>query len=587
MRKLALFLLVFITQLSFGQFVTQWNWVKNSVGVDGPTTFADSYTDPSGNTYVVGTMGSSTLSIDNSSTTNPDWAEEVGQICAGGCITLYKSDIFVAKLDNSGNVSWLNRIGGTETEKALSLAVNENGEVWVLGSSSGDTISVGSNKLKLERTNSYSSSTFLAKFNANGNFGFLSQVTGESTSIYDGELFINENTLSLFASFRAGSNDKVNIYDQSISPSYNNTAIIKVDINASTGAYVASKEIGNPVSNNSSQHNVYDIQLVNNNYFIYGYTSDAGIKMDNETLNFASSEYYKKYVAVLSNDGVCSSIFEHNSKQTAKMAVNTSKIALITSEQHYQDFTKLLQIRFSSYSGTDVKQLTLDNEDKQQINININAVTLDDNNKVTLIAGINTSVTIDGNTYSIAPSVYKTESHGDLTNNFNDMFLMSFDYNEGLEYIKQIEGEHLQEAGLSLANTGSKIRMIASYESPSIQLDDHTLVNENNEWFEDFHGEPTAYHLQNNLLFADLEIKEDISTAVDNLINTSLLSPNPSKGGISIEENNNWNTVEIWNTNGSLIRSVSNSNYIDLSAGTYTVRFIGENTTHIEKLIIY
>ena len=106
--------------------------------------------DSSGNSYVTGGFGSSTLTFGSHVLTN-----------AGGF------DLFLVKYDANGNVLWAKSIGGTKDERDYSVATDNTGSPCVTGYFSSDNLIVGSDTLKIQ--DSTGANTLLVKYNTNGN----------------------------------------------------------------------------------------------------------------------------------------------------------------------------------------------------------------------------------------------------------------------------------------------------------------------------------------------------------------------------------------------------------------------------------
>jgi len=131
-----------------------WLWAKNAGGIFGDIGYGIAV-DGIGNSYVTGyfdysaTFGSTTL-ISNG---------------------VY--DIFVAKLDSSGNWLWAKNAGGTDYDRGRSIAVDTSGNSYVTGYFKG-TAAFGSTTL----TNSGNFDIFVAKLDSNGNWLWSKNVGG-------------------------------------------------------------------------------------------------------------------------------------------------------------------------------------------------------------------------------------------------------------------------------------------------------------------------------------------------------------------------------------------------------------------------
>jgi len=119
-----------------------WQWVNKAGGDnwDGGNAIK---IDDSGNSYVTGyfnetaTFGSYSLTSSNS------------------------QDIFVAKMDNSGNWQWATRAGGTGDDCGYGITIDNAGNSYVIGSFGG-TATFGSHYL----TSNGGSDIFVAKLNS-------------------------------------------------------------------------------------------------------------------------------------------------------------------------------------------------------------------------------------------------------------------------------------------------------------------------------------------------------------------------------------------------------------------------------------
>jgi hypothetical protein len=133
---------VFIAKFdSNGNFI----WVKSFGGIldDYSTSLA---IDNAGNIFIGGYFYSSSITFDTTILTNQ-----------GG------ADIFYAKLDINGNVTWAKNAGGTFDDLANDLALDNNNNIFLTGSFTGGTI-IGTNTLNSIGSKDY----FIAKFDLNG-----------------------------------------------------------------------------------------------------------------------------------------------------------------------------------------------------------------------------------------------------------------------------------------------------------------------------------------------------------------------------------------------------------------------------------
>jgi hypothetical protein len=115
--------------------------------------------DSNGNVYVTGIYASSPVTIFNSD--GPSFGTLTN---AGG------NDVFVVKYNASGIAQWATRIGGTVNDSGNSIAVDDSGNVYVVGTyiSSPVTIFNADGPSFGTLTHSGSNDAFIVKYNASG-----------------------------------------------------------------------------------------------------------------------------------------------------------------------------------------------------------------------------------------------------------------------------------------------------------------------------------------------------------------------------------------------------------------------------------
>ena len=150
---------IFVTKLDSSG---NWLWAKNAR--ESPYDYGHGIAvDASGNSYVTGyfsgtaTFGSTTLTS------------------SGG------ADIFVAKLDSSGNWLWANNAGGTSDECGNGIAVDASGNSYVTGYFY-DSATFGSTTL----TNNGVYDIFIAKLDSSGNWLWAKNAGGSSNDSGNG-----------------------------------------------------------------------------------------------------------------------------------------------------------------------------------------------------------------------------------------------------------------------------------------------------------------------------------------------------------------------------------------------------------------
>ena len=87
------------------------------------------------------------------------------------------SDVFVVKLDGTGNLVWVRRLGGAQLDSAAGLTVDVAGNVYTVGAFAG-TVDFDPGPGTFNLTSSGSGDAFVSKFDADGNFVWARHLGG-------------------------------------------------------------------------------------------------------------------------------------------------------------------------------------------------------------------------------------------------------------------------------------------------------------------------------------------------------------------------------------------------------------------------
>ncbi len=150
---------IFVTKLNTsGNFV----WAKQLGGTNFEEVFSIAV-DASGNVYTSGAF---------QGTADFDPGPGTFNLTSFG-----NSDIFISKLDASGNFVWAKQLGGTSFEKGHAIVVDAPGNIYTTGYFNGTTdFDPGSGTFNL--TAAGSSEIFISKLDASGNFVWAKQMGG-------------------------------------------------------------------------------------------------------------------------------------------------------------------------------------------------------------------------------------------------------------------------------------------------------------------------------------------------------------------------------------------------------------------------
>lgn len=150
---------------------TVWAKTATATGTESATAIK---TDLAGNVYFGGTFKDSTITFGNTILNN-----------GGG------TDIFVAKLDSSGNIVWAkNNSNGVEDDYLSCLVLDSDNNIYLAGDFNSTKIKIGASEVNNTEADAGTASTFgdgfIAKLDTDGNDLWIKTITGsKSEGVYD------------------------------------------------------------------------------------------------------------------------------------------------------------------------------------------------------------------------------------------------------------------------------------------------------------------------------------------------------------------------------------------------------------------
>lgn len=259
---------VFISKLdSSGNFV--WAKIIGSIGDDVGTSIV---TDNLGNIYITGYFGG---------TVDFDPGAGIYNLSTQGA-----RDIFILKIDSSGNFIWAKTIGGTGNDGASSITIDALNNVYITGYFEG-TVDFNPNIGTYNLTSSGIEDIFISKLDSSGNFvwakcmGGVGEDEGSSIAVDDSG---NVYTTGHFGFTSSGGSGLLADFDPGTGTYYLATAGSCSDIFISklnsSGNFVWAKGIGGYSNDGGtslafdSKHNVY---LTGSFYGIVDFDPDIGV----------------------------------------------------------------------------------------------------------------------------------------------------------------------------------------------------------------------------------------------------------------------------------------------------------------------
>jgi hypothetical protein len=177
MKKLFLTCLILMTGILLYAQAPDWLWAVRAGGTQSDAAQLMTI-DNQGNQYITGHFNGTTTIGNTSLTSFGDY------------------DIFIAKLDPSGNWLWVRQAGGTQADVGNGIAVDSAGNVYVTGGFVG-TATFGPVTL----SHNYIEHLFLTKLDGNGNWLWTVEALGEDNEAM-GIAFDSDDNVYLTGAYR-------------------------------------------------------------------------------------------------------------------------------------------------------------------------------------------------------------------------------------------------------------------------------------------------------------------------------------------------------------------------------------------------
>lgn len=548
---LTLSILNFSFILSYSQVNLQWakqlkganNEVGTSIAVDG-----------SGNVYTVGYFDGTT-----------DFDPGSGSL---NYTTQLWDDIFVSKLDASGNLVWAKQFSGNNDDYGQSIAVDASGNVYVTGFFNG-TVDFDPGTGTSNLTTTGNNDIFVVKLTSSGNLSWAKKIGGTlRDDAYSLKLDASSNVIitGTFAGTvdfdpGTGTSNLVSVGSQDI-------FILKLN---SSGNYVWAKNIGSLTADCGWG---VAVDGTGNVFATGSYTGTADFDPGNSsTFNMTASANKDIFILKLDasgNFGWAKSIGGANDEEGFSIAVDgTGNIAVTGFFYGTVDFDP----------GSGTSNLTSTGYDVFIIKITSAGVFSWAKNIGGSVADYGKSVTFDGsgNVYTSGYFMSTVDfDPGSGTSNLTskgaaDAFLLKLSSSGNFTFARQFGGTATDQ-GLSLIlNSSNNIYMTGLFSSTV-----------------DFDPGSATVNLTAGGNYDTFILKLDMATGIDEINNNFNYSifPNPSNGKFNIETENSFiNTIEIFDIVGKKIYSKLNikntKSEVDISNQNNGVYFINVTTNKI------
>ncbi len=144
------------------------NTYAKNVGGNGVDVALASVVDTAGNTYITGYF-EGTADFDPSSTVRGYTSKGAG-------------DVFIQKVNSSGNLVWVRRIGGTSDEHGNAISLDTDGNVYITGYFNG-TADFDPGEPTVNLSTSSGANAFVLKLDSNGRYVWAKNMGGNSWTV--------------------------------------------------------------------------------------------------------------------------------------------------------------------------------------------------------------------------------------------------------------------------------------------------------------------------------------------------------------------------------------------------------------------
>lgn len=298
------------------------NWIKNIGGSNNDAAMSIA-TDMNRNIYLAGTFKSASLYFESDSLTNFN----------------NKSDYFLIKYNEMGNIDWSLSGGGSDNDTATSVITDKLGNIYLGGSFKSQIFYFDGGSFLNTNEEPYSTDIFILKINNAGELVWAKQIGG----LYDEFLTSlgNGNSEDITVTGVFDSQEFVFQSDTLPNMGYNDIFILNLNENGNTN-WVTS--IGDQYSEYA--HSVFVDQ--NNNVYVSGFFTSPSLSFDSTILlNNAISSLF---VAKLSNGPIGINNFEEIS--SIKVFPNPSSDVITIKTPHRTE------LEISNIGGQVIKRFT-------------------------------------------------------------------------------------------------------------------------------------------------------------------------------------------------------------------------------------
>jgi hypothetical protein len=534
-------------------------WAKSAGGT--PMDVGNSVcTDASGNVYVTGYFTAPTINFGTFTLINSNNSG-------------YYSDIFIVKYGIDGTVLWAKSEGGFYGDNAESICIDTNGNFYITGSFSSDSITIGSITLFNAFISSNTGDVFIAKYTPNGTVlwaksaGGNNYDYGQSVSIdISGNVYMSGNFISPSIIFGT-----TNLTNEDTLGNSSDIFIIKY---ATDGTLLWSKSVGGNGNDNAESVSTD----ANGNLYINGYFFSPTITFGTTTLSNAGNDDI--FIVKYNSDGTvlwAKSIGGTGYDYSNSVAIDANGNAFLTGSFSSPVITfGTTSLSHVGYGDIFIAKYTPEGT----------VIWAKSAGGTSYDYGQSVSTDISGNVYMSGNFRSPSIAFGTTTlvnvGNLDNIFIAKYSTDGNGLWAKSVGvgGNNVYYGSFVSSDSSSNVYIIGTFFSPSITFGSTTLANADNS------GDYSDFFIAKY---------SGVSTGIiESLTNNQLIvSPNPTNSSITLAMPNLKNSnVSITTLTGKEVGSYTTQNTstqtIDIShlaSGVYFVSLKSEEGMVTKKII--
>ncbi len=549
MKKNLFFLIILIGCNCTSAQVPSWAWAK-SVGGSDYQAGRKTDTDADGNVYITGGYQNSSINYSGTNLSNSG-----------------SEDIFLAKYNPTGDVLWVKRAGGSNSDISYGIACDAEGNVYLAGTFSSSSIIFG-NKTLSNTGSSGSGDIFIVKYNTAGDVKWAKKAGGTMSDLCYDLTLDDFGNLLLTGYFRSNSiTFGITTLTNTTTTGYSEEIFV-AKYDTSGNVKWAKKASG--ANNDSGKGIAADLD---GNVYITGSSKSSTITFGLTTLTNSQLEdiFIAKYDSS-GNELWAKRAGGTNSDEGLGITCDIYNNAIITG------YLKSTSVTFETQ--------TINNSNATDETGDVFIVKYSPSGDVLWAVKGNGSSTEQGNTIvsDIQGNVYVAGEFGSSTLTFNgssgiskpgisNIFITKLNSSGVALWGASIGGTTFDYASNINIDLSGNIFLAGGFDSPSVSFGTTTLTN-------------TGYR---DIYLAKLNSSVGISEN-DNNVDFELF-PSPSGGSISINIPENIKLLQLLNSSGSIIYEKANpaAGIITVNIGTsgyYFAKVISEKTILTKKFCI-